>query len=72
MPDRFAVDARLLVPGNLAAVVAKGVCELLPAFGHSAANPTNPSALLAQLRPYLVLLALSVVPHSVESIAPFR
>jgi len=53
----------LFVPGNLAAVVAKVVRELMPVFGHSAASPTNPSALPAQVRPYVVLLALGVVRH---------
>ncbi len=32
----------LFVPGNLAAVVAKVVRELLPVFGHSAANQDKP------------------------------
>ena len=56
----------LFVPGNLAAVVAKVVRELLPVFGHSAANPTNSSALPAQVRPDLTLLALGVVRHEEE------
>src|ERR1700675_2578589 len=57
--DRYRrVGTELFVPGNLAAVVAKVVRELLPVFGHSAANPTTPSALPAQVRPYVVRLAL--------------
>jgi polyisoprenoid-binding protein YceI len=49
---RVVVGTELFVPGNLAAVVAK-LRELLPVFGHSAANPTNESALPAQVRrPY--------------------
>src|ERR1700675_4378213 len=40
--DRYRrVGTELFVPGNLAAVVAKVVRELLPVFGHSAANPTT-------------------------------
>lgn len=53
----------LFVPGNLAAIVAKVVREVLPVFGHSAANPTNPPALPAQVRPYPILFALGVVRH---------
>jgi H+/Cl- antiporter ClcA len=63
LTDRSGWGAGLLVPSNLAAVVAKVVRELLPAFGHSFANPTNPSTLPAQVRPYLILLALGVVRH---------
>jgi hypothetical protein len=65
--DRYRrVGTKLFVPGNLAAVVAKVVRELLPVFGHSAANPTNSSALPAQVRPDLTLLALGVVRHEAE------
>jgi hypothetical protein len=52
--------------GQSCAVVAKVVRELLPVFGHSAANPTNESALPAQVRPDLTLLALGVVRHEEE------
>jgi hypothetical protein len=62
--DRYRrVGTELFVPGNLAAVVAKVVRELLPVFGHSAANPTKPPALPAKVRPYPVLLTLGVVRH---------
>jgi hypothetical protein len=65
--DRYRrVGTELFVPGSLAAVVAKVVRELLPVFGHSAANPTNQSALPAQVRPDLILLALGVVRHEEE------
>ena len=57
------VGTELFVPGNLAAVVAKVIRELLPVFGHSAANPTHSSALPAQVRPDLTLLELGIVRH---------
>jgi hypothetical protein len=66
--DPLVIDRGLFVPSNLAAVVAKVVCEPLPSFGHSTANPTNPSALLAQVSPYSVFLALGSVHHRTESI----
>jgi hypothetical protein len=62
----------LFVPGHLAAIVAKLVRELLPVFGHSAANPTNEFALPTQVRPDLTLLALGVVRHEEEASGAVR
>jgi hypothetical protein len=70
-PPPASKSAGLFVPSNFAAVVAKVMRELMPAFGHLAANPTTPILLSRHRFAHTSSFLRSESPITRKSIVPF-